>query len=55
MLGIGIGELVLLLVLAFIVIGPDKLPQMARDLARLFHKIKQITEEARTEIEKDGP
>ncbi len=53
MLGIGIGELILVLVVAFIVIGPEKLPQMARDLAGLFHKIKKVTEEARAEIEKD--
>ncbi len=54
MLGIGIGELILLLVLAFVVVGPEKLPHMARELAQTFRKIKQVAEDTRVEIEKDG-
>ena len=40
MLGIGIPELVMILVLAVLVIGPDRLPAFAADLARWIRQMR---------------
>lgn len=54
MFGIGFPELLLILVIAFIVVGPDKLPHLARALGKGLYEIRRATEEVRTEIEKEG-
>lgn len=54
MFGMGFPELLLVLVIAFIVIGPEKLPHLARALGKGLHEIRRATEEVRTEIEKEG-
>lgn len=54
MFGIGIGELVVILIIAFVVVGPEKLPQIARALGKGFYEIRRATDEVREEIEKEG-
>jgi Tat protein translocase TatB subunit len=54
MFGMGFPELLLLLVIAFIVIGPEKLPHLARAVGKGLGEIRRATEEVRTEIEKEG-
>jgi sec-independent protein translocase protein TatB len=44
MFGIGLPELLLILALALIVLGPDRLPQLARQIARYMGKLKRASE-----------
>jgi sec-independent protein translocase protein TatA len=54
MFGMGLPELLLVLVIAFIVVGPEKLPHLARALGKGLLEIRRATEEVRAEIEKEG-
>jgi len=53
MFGIGIGELIVVLIIAFVVVGPDKLPQIARTLGKGFHELRRATEGIREEMERE--
>ena len=56
MFGIGAGELLTLLVLAFILIGPDRLPHVATDAAKLVKKLRAIAHAATVELRENlGP
>ena len=46
----GAGEIVGLAVLAIILVGPDRLPRLAVDAAKLVKKIRQIAHTATAEI-----
>ena len=41
MFGIGTGELLLLLVIALIVLGPERMPKVARDLGRMVGDLRR--------------
>jgi Tat protein translocase TatB subunit len=49
-MGIGTGELIVILIIAVLVVGPDKLVELAGKLGRLFVKIRQMTEGATHEF-----
>lgn len=56
MFGIGIPELIVILVIGLIVIGPHKLPDIATALGRAFGEFKRATEDLKSSvsnIEKD--
>ena len=44
MFGIGLPEMILILALALIVVGPDKLPELARSLAKGVMELKKTAE-----------
>lgn len=44
MFGIGLPEMLLILALALIVVGPDKLPDLARSLAKGLLELKKTAE-----------
>jgi sec-independent protein translocase protein TatA len=48
MFGIGMPELLMILALALIVLGPKKLPDIARALGRGFAEFRRATEELKT-------
>ncbi|MDP9245570.1 MAG: twin-arginine translocase TatA/TatE family subunit [Chloroflexota bacterium] len=50
MFGIGTGEILLLLVLALIVLGPERMPKLARDLGRALAEFRKTSDELRTEF-----
>lgn len=50
MFGIGFPELVVILLLALIVLGPQRLPELARSLGRGFSMLKQTAEEAQSQV-----
>jgi len=50
------GEIVLLLVLAIVLFGPEKLPELARKSARLLHHFRRIANDARGQLQQQlGP
>lgn len=53
MFGIGMQELLLVLALALIVIGPKKLPDLARALGRGFAEFRRATEELKTSFQEE--
>lgn len=49
-------KLVLLLVLAVVVFGPDKLPKMVTEVMGFIRKVREFSESAKTDIRKElGP
>ncbi len=53
MFGIGMPELLLILAVALIVIGPKKLPDLARSLGKAMGEFKRATNDLKESIEKD--
>jgi Tat protein translocase TatB subunit len=51
MFGIGMPELLLLLAIAIIVVGPKKLPELARALGRGIAEFKKATNELKESLE----
>lgn len=51
MFGIGMPELVLILVVALIVLGPRRLPEIARALGKSMAEFRRATEEIKEELE----
>jgi len=50
MFGIGMPELLLILALALIVLGPKKLPELARALGKGMAELRRATEEIKDEF-----
>ncbi|MBI5469671.1 MAG: twin-arginine translocase TatA/TatE family subunit [Deltaproteobacteria bacterium] len=55
MLGIGVPELLLVLIAAIIFIGPEKLPDIARALGKGYAEFKRACEEVKRNIEEATP
>ena len=50
MFGIGTGELLLLLLIALIVLGPERMPRLARDLGRAMAEFRKTSDQLRSEF-----
>jgi sec-independent protein translocase protein TatB len=56
MFNIGAGEWLLLAVLGIILVGPDRLPHLASDAAKLVRRFKELTSQATQELRENlGP
>lgn len=53
MFGIGFPELLLVMALALVVIGPKRLPDIARALGRGFSEFKRATDELKTTFQEE--
>ena len=54
MFGIGMPEMLLILAIALIVIGPKKLPDLAKSMGRALREFKKATSELKESIELDS-
>ena len=50
MFGVGPEELVLILIIALIVLGPDRMPKVARDIGRVVGDLRRTSDELREEF-----
>ncbi len=53
MFGMGIGELILIFVIALIIFGPEKLPTVARTAGKLIRDLKRTTNELTETIQRE--
>lgn len=53
--GVGWSEVLVLLVVAVIIFGPDKLPKVAADLAKGLKMVRNWAQRARSELEDELP
>lgn len=51
MFGIGMPELIIILGIALVVIGPQKLPELARSIGKGFAELKRATEDLQQNIQ----
>jgi TatA/E family protein of Tat protein translocase len=54
MFGMGMPEILLILAIALIVIGPQKLPELAKSLGRALNEFKRATNELKETIDLDA-
>jgi len=55
MFGIGLPEMILILALALIVVGPDKLPELARSVAKGVLELKKTVSSLKENLAEDNP
>ena len=44
------GEVIVILIVALVVLGPERLPEMARSAGKMLHKVKGMTEGLQSEV-----
>ena len=54
MFGLGMQEFIIILVIALVVIGPKKLPDLARGLGRAMREFRRATDDIRDTIDVGG-
>ncbi|HHL39740.1 MAG TPA: twin-arginine translocase subunit TatB [Deltaproteobacteria bacterium] len=54
MFGIGFSEIIIILVIALIVLGPDKLPDIAKVLGRTFGEFRKAVDELKKSVDVTG-
>lgn len=50
---LGMGELILILVIALVIFGPSKLPEVGKAMGRALREFRQATREIAEKIEED--
>jgi Tat protein translocase TatB subunit len=52
-LGIGMGEILLILLVALLVVGPEKIPEIARKTAKVARALKKTTSDLMAEVNRE--
>ena len=55
MFGLGFGEIILVLVVALLVLGPEKLPKLAKQLGRGMREFRRVASEFQTTLSDADP
>ena len=50
MFSIGIFELLILCALALVILGPEKFPKLAKELARLIHQLRSVKDDVQQQV-----
>ena len=50
MFGVGLPEMMVILVVAIVIFGPDRLPEFARQAGRMIRQVRQFSQSARDDI-----
>jgi len=53
MFGLGGGELIIVLLIAVIFLGPKEIPRVATQLGKLYRQLKFAAEDLKTTVEKE--
>mgnify|MGYP005810383891 CR=1 FL=1 len=53
MFGLGMGEIVIILVLALVLLGPQKLPEAAKQLGKGLREFRKATEDLKSQFESE--
>lgn len=54
MFGIGVTEILLILIVALVIVGPEKLPELAKTIAKGFNEFKRTSNDIKRTIDWDG-
>lgn len=53
MFGIGLPELIVIMVVALIVVGPSKLPELAKSLGKAFNEFRRMADEVKETLDEE--
>ncbi len=55
MFGIGFSELILIFIVALLVLGPKRLPEVAKTLGRFYREIRSTVDEVKSVVTEEEP
>jgi len=53
MFGLGLPEIIIIMVVALLVVGPSKLPDLARSLGKAFNEFRRMADEVKETFEEE--